>query len=132
MRVDGYGSEGGTRSTLAAALGLGECVVAVPVQIQGQPWGCVTASTQRAGGFSQDEEEQLIERFASLVSASLANAQARARLRLRARLEEALREVAVASASRELTANDLGKLVARRVADVLGVTSAAVFRFDAQ
>ena len=94
VRVDGYGSEGEMRSTLAAALRLGECVVAVPVEIQGRLWGCVTASTERVGGFSKDEE-RLIERFASLVSASLANAQARARLRLRARLEETLREVAV-------------------------------------
>ena len=41
-----------------------------------------------------------------------------------------LREVAVASASGDLTEQDLGRLVAEQTADLLDAATAAVFRFD--
>ncbi len=67
---------------------------------------------------------------ARLAAAALANTQAQEQLRFRARLEEALQEVAVASASGQLGERALATLAAERVAGLLHAPSAAVVRFD--
>jgi diguanylate cyclase (GGDEF)-like protein len=127
-RLEQYGPAGGAVSGFIAAHGL-RCGISVPVRTQSRVWGCITVTTTRAGGFST-QEERWLERFASLTSAALANAQAQESLRLRARLEEALREVAVASASGHSDEAELAGLVAARVADLLDSKSTSVVRFD--
>ena len=127
-RIDDYGALDTETARVLTAHGI-TGAVAVPVHMHGALWGCIGVMTRRLGGFAPDVERPL-ERFADLIAVSLAAAEDRARLRARARLEEALREVAVASASGELSANELGKLVAERVTDVLGAAVATVFRFD--
>lgn len=127
-RVDQYGPPGRPVGSFIAAQHL-SCGISVPVLIDDRIWGCITVTTRRPSGFSSDEE-QWLESFADLISAALANAQARKDLRFRARLEETLREVAVASASGAHDIHALGQLVAERVSELLHAPSAALTRFE--
>ncbi len=127
-RVEQYGPPGGPVSEFMAALGL-RCGISVPVRMHSRVWGCITVTTTREGGFAP-QEERWLERFARLASVALADAQAQKRLRFRARLEEALREVAVASASGDTDDAQLAALVADRLADLLDSKSTSVVRFD--
>ena len=129
-RVEQYGPPGGAVSEFMAAQGL-RCGISVPVRMHAGVWGCITVTTTRVGGFAAQEERWLV-RFARLASVALADAQAQKRLRLRARLEEALREVAVASASGETSVAQLAALVAARLAELLDSKATSVVRFDSE
>ncbi|MGA2929243.1 MAG: GAF domain-containing protein, partial [Solirubrobacteraceae bacterium] len=130
VRVDDYQSLGGEMAALAAT-DRSTCAMGVPLFVDGKLWGCMTTATGRSGGFAP-ESERRFECFAQLICAALGKVQAEERLRFRARLEETLREVAVASASCELDERGLGSLVADRVRDLLGAAASGVFRFDAE
>lgn len=127
-RVDRYGSAKRPVGAFIAAQGV-TCGLSVPLVIDDRVWGCITVTTRRQGGFAH-EEEQWLSSFAELVSAAIANAVAKAELRFGARLEETLREVAVASASGQLDLLGLGQLVAERVSELLNAPSAALSRCD--
>lgn len=125
-RLEDYGPPSGTVGGFVHAQGL-RCGISVPVRRQRQVWGCITVTT-RESTFTARQEEWL-ERFADLTSAALSNAAAQTQLRFRARLEEALRDVAVASASGNLGERELAALVAGWVAELLDAPSASVVRF---
>ncbi|MGA2927299.1 MAG: GAF domain-containing protein, partial [Solirubrobacteraceae bacterium] len=127
-RVDDHQSSGGEPAPSADGA---TCTIGVPVFVDGKLWGSLAAATARSGGFAP-ESEQWLERFAQLVCTALGKAQAEERLRFRARLEETLREVAVASASGELDERGLANLVGDRVMHLLGAAASGVFRFDAE
>jgi diguanylate cyclase (GGDEF)-like protein len=127
-RLEGDAPSHGSAGAFVASNGM-RCGISVPVRTQGRVWGCISATTARAGGFTS-EHETWLERFASLTSAALANAEAQARLREEARVESVLREVAAASASGTMSERALGQLVTDQVAGLLGVAASAVWRFD--
>ncbi len=127
-RVDDYGSIAGPFAALAHKH-LVAGAVGVPVRLDGKLWGCIGSMTHRTGGFPPGVESQL-ERFAELMSIALANVRSLRRLRQEARIEQALREVASASASGQYDATALFTLVAARVAEVLDAPTGIVVRVD--
>ena len=92
--VEDYRALGGPYDELSERLG---CTsgVAVPVFLGGEVCGGFSALLPAT--VAPSEAVALMERFAAIISAALANAEAQARLRFRARFEEALSEVAAAS-----------------------------------
>ncbi len=74
----------------------------------------------------------MLERFAQLISAALANAQAQTRLRDEARLERMLQRITAASATGRLTDHSLGQLVADGIAELLDAPFTAVVRRDGE
>lgn len=105
------------------------CGISAPIHLDGRTWGSLTVTTNRPGGFDA-ADEQLLDRFASLVAAPLATAHAHEQLRFRARLDEALRVVATASASGTIDLRALAGLAAARVADLLESNAVALVRRD--
>ena len=81
-RIHDYAELSGEFAAGAVATGL-RCAVAVPVRLRGTLWGCLTVLSERPGGVAADTEG-LLERFAELVSAALANADSRAALQQQA------------------------------------------------
>ena len=118
-RMEQYGPPTEAAAAFVAAHGL-TCGISAPVQIDGRTWGSITVTTGRIAGFSTEEEQLELDRFAQLVAAPLATAHAHEQVTFRARLEEALREVASASASGEMDESALGELATGQVADLLG------------
>ncbi len=74
----------------------------------------------------------VLERFAQLITAALANAQAQTRLRDEARLERMMQRITAASATGRLSDRSLGHLVADAVAELLGAQLSAVVRRDGE
>ena len=98
--------------------------------VAGTLWGAIGAVSPLSG-FTTDAPE-LLERFAQLISAALANAQAQTRLRDEARLERMLQRITAASATGRLTDRSLGQLVADGIAELLDAPVSAVIRRDGE
>lgn len=127
--VDHYGQTPGPYADYADSVG-GHSVVSVPIRVEGRLWGCLGAMLRVP--VAPASSVALLERFAILVAAALANAEAHRELSEEARMERALREVATAAAGVGAHAEALFDLVAARVADLLDAPAAGVIRFDQQ
>ena len=125
--VDDYRTLGNPAAAFAEAAEIRGSTV-VPVFSAGELWGAI-AAVSPLSGFAADAP-QLLERFARLISAALANAQAQTRLRDEARLERMLQRITAASATGLLTDRSLGQLVADGIAELLDAPVAAVVRRD--
>jgi len=103
--------------------------IAVPLHIERRLWGCLGVAGEGRGGLAQHTED-VLGRFAALLSTALAEVRARQRLRDEARLERALREVATASSAGELSQRELAELVCAHVSELLRSNATAVARID--
>ena len=127
--IDDYQALGGAAAVYADEAGI-RGAAAVPVFVAGTLWGAIGAVSPLSG-FTTDAPE-LLERFAQLISAALANAQAQTRLRDEARLERMLQRITAASATGRLTDRSLGQLVADGIAELLDARVSAVVRRDGE
>ena len=125
--ISEYDPSAGKTSAFVASQGMASGL-STPIHIQGELWGCLSVTRNNATFTAQ--HEKWLERFANLTAAALANAQAQKNLRDRARLEEALRQIAAASASGQGDERTLAALVAERIADLLDAPSTSVVRFN--
>ncbi len=123
-RVENYGPPNDEAAAFVNAHQL-TCGISAPLHLHGRTWGSLTVTTARPGGFTS-EDERLLDRFAKLVAAPLATARAHDHIQFRARLEEALREVASASAAGSMAEPLLGTLATERIADLLDSPGAAL------
>jgi GAF domain-containing protein len=97
---DDYSEFGSAYDALARDCGA-QSAVAVPIRVGDQLWGKPQRDDDPRRPVGRPVE--LLGRFAQIMSVALANAQAQEQLRFRVRLEQTLREVAVASASGDLS-----------------------------
>jgi signal transduction histidine kinase/putative methionine-R-sulfoxide reductase with GAF domain len=67
--------------------------VAVPIKVEGRPWGAMIVSTQDA--LLPTDTEERLQRFTDLIATALANAEARAEVERLAQEQAALRRLAV-------------------------------------
>ncbi len=107
----------------------GSCsVLAVPLRVAGRLWGSLGAMLREEAAVPK--AVALLERFAGLTAAALANTQAQARLGEEARLEAMLQRVSAAALAPEVDERHVAQLVADAVAELLGASFAAVARRD--
>jgi signal transduction histidine kinase len=115
---------------LGAALRKGELITAVgvPIVVEGDIWGFMTAGG-RPGRPTPDGTEERLARFTEIVATAIADSQARDRLAQLAYEQSALRRVATMVA-REPASEELFSTVAREVAAVLDMPGVIVTRYD--
>jgi diguanylate cyclase (GGDEF)-like protein/PAS domain S-box-containing protein len=89
-RVEDYGARPGWLADDDAERFL-RCAVAVPLRLEGRLWGCLGVASSRPRGLAADAED-VLGRFADLISVSLANARAQTRLRERAIILDSLQD----------------------------------------
>ncbi|WP_353370731.1 GAF domain-containing protein [Mycobacterium sp.] len=109
--------------------------IGVPVIVDGQVWGVLSAGSSELEPLVSDSEARIAD-FADLVATAIANTAAREqldasrdRLRQLARHQTALRRVAE-SVAREAEPADVFSAVAEEMANVLDVYNATVGRYD--
>ncbi len=110
-------------------------IVAAPIVVQGELWGCVTVSSSHTT-LPPDTEKRL-ESFTGLVATAIANAKSRtelaaseARARELANEQAALRRVATLVA-RGATPDELFSAVADEVAGIIAIPVVGVHRYEA-
>ena len=84
-RIEDYAHATGSFATRMVNAGL-RSAVSAPIRVHGELWGCVALVSTRPAGFPASSE-QLLERFATLVSVALSNAQTRSELEHQARTD---------------------------------------------
>ena len=109
--------------------------IGVPVIVDGQVWGVLSAGSSELEPLSSDSEARIAD-FADLVATAIANTAAREqldasrdRLRQLARHQTALRRVAE-SVAREAEPAEVFSAVAEEMANVLNVYNATVARYE--
>jgi PAS domain S-box-containing protein len=125
-RVDDYSDVSGPIGESAREHGI-RSVVGVPVVVDGQLWGAVTAGTAEDAGLSPDTESRLGQ-FTELMATAISNTEARAEVERLAQEQAALRRVATLVAQGVRPA-DLVSAVSHEVSRLFG-TGAAVLKFE--
>jgi signal transduction histidine kinase len=127
IRIDDYSGATGA----AAAIGRGwgyRAAVGVPIRVEGQLWGVMTAVSTHEERLRADAEARLAG-FAELAGTAIANAQARVDLRGYADEQVALRRVATLVARGSAPA-EVFAAVAEEIGRVLGADFTGMSRYD--
>ena len=127
-RQDEYGELSSPLAESVRAYGI-RSVVGAPVLVEGRLWGAITTGMTREGRLPPDTESRL-GGFTALMATAISNAEARAEVERLADEQAALRRVATLVAQ-GATATELCAAVAREVAEVLGIPTVTVDRYEA-
>jgi signal transduction histidine kinase len=106
-----------------------QSAVGAPIIVNGRLWGALLVGSVQIDPLPPDTEERIAE-FAELVATAISNLEARAEVERLAEEQSALRRVAELVA-RDSSAEHVFSAVAQEVGMLLGVSSSAVLRFDA-
>jgi len=101
-------------------------VVAVPVNVGGEPWGSLVVSLTSDKTFPEGVENRIAQ-FAGLVGVALANAQARGEIETLAREQAAVSRVAVAAATQP--PENLFDVVTEETAKLFGAERGSMVRY---
>jgi GAF domain-containing protein len=101
--------------------------VAVPIKVEGRPWGAMIVSTPYA--LLPTDTEERLQRFTDLMATAIANAEARAEVERLAEEQAALRRVATLVA-RGAQPDEVCLAVSDEVGRLFGTELAAVGRFE--
>jgi len=133
-RVDDYAEASGPWAAQTRELGY-RSAVGVPVTVQGRLWGVMVVTSTDPHAWPPDTEDRLAE-FTELVATAIANAESSGELAASearacelAEEQSALRRVATLVAE-GATATDLCAAVAHEVAEVLGIATVTVDRYE--
>jgi len=125
-RLDGFGDDAGLWAADARRLGV-HSAVAVPISVDGRPWGLISVFSTQEQPLPADSEARLAG-FTQLVATAIANAQARVELRGFAEEQAALRRVATLVA-RTTPPEEVFAAVTAEVGRVLGVDYTTMMRY---
>jgi signal transduction histidine kinase len=106
-----------------------QSAVGAPIVVDGRLWGALLVGSVQTEPLPTDTEERIAE-FAELVATAISNLEARAEVERLAEEQGGLRRVAELVAT-ESSADQVFSAVAEEVGMLLGVSSSAVLRFDA-
>jgi signal transduction histidine kinase len=126
-RMDSYADAQGETADVARGLRL-RSVVGAPILAGGRLWGALMAATRGIEPLPEDAESR-IAAFTELVATAVSNAQAREDLQRLADQQTALRRVATLVVQGKAEA-DVFALAAREVAQVFGVPTVTIDRYD--
>ena len=127
IRIDDYGSATGAAAAIGRDWGY-RAAVGVPISVEGQLWGVMSAVSTREERLRADAEARLAG-FAELAGTAIANAQARVDLRGYADEQAALRRVATLVA-RGSAPEEVFAAVAEEIGRVLGADFTGLSRYD--
>jgi signal transduction histidine kinase/ketosteroid isomerase-like protein len=127
-RVEDYVNAQGRLAALLRSEGM-QSAVGAPIIVVGRLWGALLVGSVQIDPLPPDTEKRIGE-FAELVATAIANLEARAEIERLADEQGALRRVAELVA-REPSPERVFSAVAEEVGNLLGVSSSAVLRFDA-
>jgi signal transduction histidine kinase/uncharacterized protein YoaH (UPF0181 family) len=128
-RVENYVNAKGSLAALLHREGM-QSAVGAPIIVEGRLWGALLVGSVQVHPLPPDTEERIAE-FAELVSTAISSREARAEVERLAEEQIALRRVAELVAI-ESPAERVLSAVAEQVGTLLGVSSSAVLRFDAE
>ncbi len=126
-RFDDYRAAAGPDAETARSIGV-RAVVGVPVVVEGQLWGAISAGSTHEAPLPPDSEARL-DKFTKLMATAIANAEARAEVHRLADEQAALRRVATLVAQ-GASPQDLFEAVAEEVGRLLPAGSATMGRFE--
>jgi signal transduction histidine kinase len=127
VRIDDYSSATGAAADIGRKWGY-RAAVGVPIRVEGQLWGVMSAVSTREERLRADAETRLAG-FAELAGTAIANAQARMDLRGYADEQAALRRVATLVA-RGSAPEEVFAAVAEEIGRVLGADFTGMSRYD--
>jgi PAS domain S-box-containing protein len=126
-RIDAYSRASGVIAKTVSGMGI-RSSIAVPITVEGRPWGVMIATSKGATPFPAETESRLQD-FTELVATAISNAAAHDRVRALADEQGALRRVATLVAQQTPQA-DVFAAIVQEMSRLLGVESVATLRYE--
>jgi PAS domain S-box-containing protein len=126
-RMDSYEDAPGVIAATVREIGI-RSSIAVPISVEGRPWGVMIATSKAANTFPAETESRLQD-FTELVATAISNASARDMVRVLADEQAALRQVATLVAHGVPPAEVFGA-IAREGGRLLGVDAMHMGRYE--
>jgi PAS domain S-box-containing protein len=126
-RMDSYEDAPGVIAATLRKLGI-RSSIAVPISVEGRPWGVMIATSKSADPFPAETESRLQD-FTELVATAISNATARGKVRVLAEEQAALRQVATLVA-RGVPPAEVFEAIAREGGRLLGVDAMHMGRYE--
>jgi PAS domain S-box-containing protein len=126
-RMDSYEDAPGVIAATVREIGI-RSSIAVPISVEGRPWGVMIATSKAANPFPAETESRLQD-FTELVATAVSNASARDKVRVLAGEQAALRQVATLVA-RGVRPAEVFEAIAREGGRLLGVDVMHMGRYE--
>ena len=126
-RMDSYEDAPGVIAATVREIGI-RSSIAVPISVEGRPWGVMIATSKGANPFPAETESRLQD-FTELVATAISNASARDKVRVLADEQAALRQVATLVAHGVPPA-EVFEAIAREGGRLLGVDAMHMGRYE--
>ena len=126
-RMDSYEDAPGVIAATVRGIGI-RSSIAVPISVEGRPWGVMIATSKEANSFPAEIESRLQD-FTELVATAISNASARDMVRVLADEQAALRRVAMLVAH-GVPPPEVFEAIAREGGRLLGVDAMHMGRYE--
>jgi hypothetical protein len=126
-RMDSYEDALGVIAATVREIGI-RSSIAVPISVEGRPWGVMIATSKAANPFPAETESRLQD-FTELVATAISNASARDKVRVLADEQAALRQVATLVAQ-GVRPSEVFEAIAREGGRLLGVDVMHMGRYE--